>query len=32
MIEVARELGRPPVDPAAIPESVTTACLAGTEG
>lgn len=32
MIEVARELGRAPVDPAAIPESVTAVCLAGTEG
>ena len=32
MKEVARELGRRPVDPAAIPETVTAECLAGTEG
>ncbi|HXV89942.1 MAG TPA: alpha/beta hydrolase-fold protein [Gemmatimonadales bacterium] len=32
MIELARELGRPAVDPAAVPESVTAACLAGTGG
>lgn len=30
MMELARELGRPPLDPGAIPESVTAACLAGT--
>ena len=32
MVELARELGRPPADPAAIPESVIAACLAGTDG
>lgn len=30
MMELARELGRQPLDPAAIPETVIAACLAGT--